>query len=272
VRLAGFPPQTASFERKTDAIAWAIQTEASLREGRHFASREAKRHTLAELADRYLESVARRKPHALGKQHLLLGWWKEQLGAYGLGNITPAMIAEKRDQLLAENIGSKESPRYRSPATANRYLAALSKAMSDAVREWHWLHENPVRRVTKETEPGGRIRYLSEPEKNRLLQACRKSPLRELELIVLIALTTGMRRGEIQALRWPDIDMKRAQAVIHKTKNRERRAVPLVPRVPQLLWTHHKARLVDSELVFPQVVKEAPIDPAHWFELTCPPV
>jgi len=267
VRIAGFPAQHATFERRTDAKAWAAQTEAAIREGRHFPQREAKRHTLAELADRHLASVERRKPEALGKQRQLMSWWKRQLGDYALASITPAIIAAKRDELLAENIGTKLELKRRAPATVNRYLATLSKAMSDAVREWHWLNENPVRRVSKETEPEGRVRWLSDEELERLLVACRASPLKELELLVLLALTTGMRRGEILGLRWVDVDLKRRQAVLNKTKNRERRSVPLMPRVVELLEVHAKVRRLDTLLVFPQPGKDRAIDPAHWFEL-----
>ena len=256
VRIAGFPAQHATFERRTDAKAWAAQTEAAIREGRHFPQREAKRHTLRELADRHLASVERRKPEALGKQKQIMGWWKDELGDYALASITPAIIAAKRDELLKD----------RAPATVNRYLATLGKAMQDAVREWHWLNENPVRRVSKESEPEGRVRWLSDEERGRLLEACAASPLKELELMVLLALTTGMRRGEILGLRWVDVDLKRRQAVLHKTKNRERRSVPLVQRVVQLLEAHAKVRRLDTGLVFPQPGKDRAIDPARCFE------
>ncbi len=46
VRLRGFPPQTASFKRLTDAKKWVQQTEAAIREGRHFKSVESRKHTL----------------------------------------------------------------------------------------------------------------------------------------------------------------------------------------------------------------------------------
>jgi integrase len=266
VRLSGYPPQNASFERKTDAKVWATQTEAALREGRFFPAREAKRRTLAQLVDRYLEMIERKKPQALARQRAHLGWWKEQLGEFSLAGVTPAIIAQKRDALLSENIGTAEEPRRRSPATANRYLAALSKAFSDAVREWHWLNDNPLRRVTRESESAGRVRYLSDAERSRLIAACQASELRALELIVMLAITTGMRRGEILGLRWADVDLKRRQAVLNKTKNQERRSVTLVPQILGLLQAHAKVRRLDTELVFPQPGKDKPIDPAHWFE------
>ena len=57
IRLKGFPSQSATFERLTDARKWTQQTESAIREGRHFKTTEAKRHTLAELIDRYKREV-----------------------------------------------------------------------------------------------------------------------------------------------------------------------------------------------------------------------
>ena len=265
VRLQGFPPQSATFERKTDAKIWASQTEAAIREGRYFPSNDSRRHTVAALVDRFLEGLEHRKPHAYAKQKQLLGWWKERLGPYALANVTPALIAQRRDELLAENIGTEESPRHRSPATANRYLAALSKAFSDAVREWHWLNENPLRRVSKESESQGRVRYLSDEERTTLLDQVRKSKQKGLYAVVLLALTTGMRRGEILALRWPDIDLKRGIAVLHKTKNQERRSVPIVPEVAKLLEEIGRVRHLDTDLVFSRDGEAITIEIDHSF-------
>jgi len=251
VRLRGFPPVTASFERKTDAKAWAQATEAAMRDGRHFPMREAKRRTLTDLIDRQLETVRLKNPRDYNRQKGHLGWWKEKLGEYTLAQITPAKIAEYRDKMLAENIGTDEAPAYRGPATANRYLSALSKAFSNAVKEWHWLQDNPLRRVNKETESTGRVRFLSDDERKSLLSACQKSKLPELYLIVLMALTTGMRRGEILGLRWPDVDLERRMIVLNKTKNGERRSVPAVPEIAALLREHAKVRRLDTDRIFP---------------------
>lgn len=57
IRIKGTPIQRATSERKTDAKLWAQQTEADIRTGRHFKSTEAKKHTFAELIDRYIADV-----------------------------------------------------------------------------------------------------------------------------------------------------------------------------------------------------------------------
>lgn len=266
IRLKGHPPEHATFARKTDAKIWAQQTEAAIREGRHLVVNESKKHTLGDLVDRHLESLQRKSPHSYPKQRQILQWWKDQLGARALANVTPALIAEQRDALLAENIGTIEKPRHRRPATANRYLAALSRALTLAVREWHWLQDNPVKRVQKERESPGRERYLSIKEKDALLAACGQSPVPQLELIVMLALTTGMRRGEILALRWPDIDLARGSIVLHKTKNNERRAVPIVPSVLALLGKHAQVRHMKTDLVFARSAQDRAIDIDRAFQ------
>ena len=57
VRLKGYPAQTATFKRKTDANKWIANTESAIREGRHFKTTEAKKHTLADLVDRYIKDI-----------------------------------------------------------------------------------------------------------------------------------------------------------------------------------------------------------------------
>ena len=143
IRLKGYPPQSATFDRKTDAKNWATQTEAAIREGRHFKTVEAKRHTFGEMIDRYMKyrdsETAHRARQAKGPGELVEG----RAGSYTLADVTPAMIAECRDRLLSGKTYRKTN---RSPATVVRYLAALSHAYSTAVSEWGWLENNPVRR------------------------------------------------------------------------------------------------------------------------------
>jgi integrase len=112
------------------------------------------------------------------------------------------------------------------------------------------LPDNPVSGVSKKTEPRGRVRYLSDDERARLLEACRKSEYKPFYLIVLFALTTGMRRGELFGLRWQDIDLERRVAVLQDTKNGDRRSVPIVPEVAELLREHGKVRKIGNDQVF----------------------
>jgi integrase len=189
------------------------------------------------------------------KRQLL--WWKEQLGAHSLADITPSLLAEYRDRLAS--IPTIKDKR-RTPATVVRYLAALSHAFTIAVKEWGWLETNPFTRVSKPREPRGRVRFLSDDERNRLLEACRGSPNPHLYRAVVLAISTGARRMEIMSLRWPQVDFQRGVITLHETKNGDIRVLPLVGHALNLMKDHAKVRRIDTDLVFPGHNPQQPID------------
>src|SRR3990167_9295391 len=140
VRLKGFPEQNASFERLTDAKPWAQQTESAIREGRHFKTSEAKRHTLGELIDRYTSDVLPHKPKNKSNRTLHLNWWKSELGKFTLADVTPALIAEHRDKLAK---ATTKRGKLHSPTTVVLYMAALSHAFSNDVKEGGRIDDTP---------------------------------------------------------------------------------------------------------------------------------
>jgi integrase len=256
IRLRGFPTQTATFERKTDAKLWAQQTESAMRDGRHFKTAEAKKHTLAELVDRYIRDVIPTKPKNAAATTAQLVWWKKQLGHCLLSDLTPAIIAEQRDNLLK---GTTFKGSIRSPATVVRYLAALSHALTVGVKEWGWLEDSPIKKVSKPKEPRGRVRFLDEDERTALLKACKESSSPYLYIVVVIALSCGLRRGELMSLRWENIDLFKGRITLHETKNDERRVVPLRGHALELLKAFAQARHQNIGLLFPS--KENPQKP-----------
>lgn len=247
VRLRGYPEQTSTFERKTDAKRWAQQTEAAIREGRHFKTAEARRHTLTELLGRYRRDDLAKHPKKLRDQSQHATWWEEQLGARLLSDITPALIAEYRDK-LANGITKRGT--MRAPATVSRYLASLSRALTLAVQEWGWLDDSPMRKVSKPKEPRGRVRFLSDEEREQLLRACREHS-DTLYAIVVLALSTGARRTEILSLRWSQVDPNRGVILLEETKNGERRVLPLAGHALDLMRERAKLRRINTDLVFP---------------------
>jgi len=257
VRLKGYPTQSATFERLTDARRWAQQIESAIREGRHFKTSEAKRHTLAETIERYQKQVLPLKPKSEKDQKVQLEWWSSRLGSFSLADITPALIAEQRDKLAQEVTLRK---RLRSPATVNRYLSAISHVFTIATKEWGWVENNPLAKVTKAKEPRGRVRFLSDDERDKLLKACKESESPYLYIIVVLALSTGARRMEILGLRWKEVDLNRGVITLHDTKNGERRILPLVGHALALMKEHSKIRNLNCDLVFPSYNLQKPMD------------
>ncbi len=91
--------------------------------------------------------------------------------------------------------------------------------------------QNPARQIERKQLNNARVRFLSDAERKRLLAVCRASTWPKLYLLVLVALTTGARKGELLALRWADIDRERAVAYVRSSKNGDRRMLPLTPAV-----------------------------------------
>ena len=251
VRLKGCPPQSATFDRKTDARRWAQQTEADMKAGRYFGTAQSKKRTFGEMVDRYVRDVLPSKGENTGRvQTTELQWWKERLGHFVLADVTPAVIAETRDE-LARGITRDGSPR--SPSTVIHYMAALSHCFTVAVKEWGWLDDTPMQKVSKPHGSRGRVRFLSDDERERLLDACSRSESAYLYPIVVLALSTGMRRSEILNLTWDRVDLQRRMVTLRPedTKTRETRGVPLVGRALETLRELSKERRIDTQLVFP---------------------
>ena len=257
VRLKGYPIQSATFKRLTDAKKYVQQTESAIREGRHFKTAESKKHTLADLIDRYIKDVLPTKTVKLaGTQKQQLTWWRDKIGSYSLSDVTPALIVQCRDE-LTNNINRKG--KQNTPATVVRYMAALSHAFTIAVNEWQWIDDTPMRKVKKPTESRGRVRFLDDAERDRLLSACKDSPNPQLYICVVIALSTAMRQAEQMNLKWKDVFLKEGYCILHETKNGERRRVTLSGHALELLKEHSKIRRLDTQLCFPS--ERVPIKP-----------
>lgn len=255
VRLKGFAPETASFERLTDAREWATKTEADMRAGRHFG--QSKRHTFNDLADEY-------QAHA--KDIERLNYWRGVFGSDLLDSITAARISKERDKLLSEEtqnfatpatgdpvVDAKRPKGKRSGATVNRYIAALSSCLSYGVKTLEWIERNPCERIKKPAESKGRVRFLSDDERERILSACRSHA--ELYLAVMLSLTTGARKAEIMSLRWGQINFSRQIITLSKTKNGETRSIPLVGEAFTLLQERAKVRSLTDDRIFPPTSK-----------------
>ena len=97
IRVKGFPPESATFDRLTDAREWAKRVESDMKAGRHFGG--AKLHTFDELATEYERAARDLKSWPDRKGHL--DTWRAEFGRDLLSDITPQRIARARDKLLA---------------------------------------------------------------------------------------------------------------------------------------------------------------------------
>lgn len=155
----------------------------------------------------------------------------------------------------------KAKARPLSGATLNRYLSALSSVITWAIRRRVAPKgfDHPVRRVELEDEAPGKVRFLSDDERARLLEACKASKWPRLYLLVLLALTTGARKGELLGLRWRDVDTALRTIHVGRSKNGDPKVLPLVPAAVEQL---ERFRGAPGALVFPSRLH--PDRPMHF--------
>lgn len=258
VRVKGYPSMSATFSKKSDANLWIQENESKIKLGRYIQPAEAKKHTLSELIERYLEKELpkRKSDHQKFRTHLT--WWNKQIGCYFLSAITPAILKECKEKLETEpDLRAKNTEKkFRQPATVNRYLATLSIVFSTACNEYCWLDNNPMLKIKKNKESITLERFLMPDEIEKLLQACFEFELRtenynyETYLFILIALSTGARYSEIHTLRWENVDFIHRQFYFLNTKNGESRGVPMSDKIYQELMKFQKVRNIKSDYLW----------------------
>jgi integrase len=148
-------------------------------------------------------------------------------------------------------LASSDVARYRddrlesvAPATVVRELNTISHAIDVAQREWgFWLPHNPVKNVRRPKTPRGRTRRLEASEERRLLDACDSGRTPLLKPLIVLALETAMRRGELVGITWSDVDLHRRIVHLQLTKNGDSRDVPL----SQLATTTLESLAADAE-------------------------
>ncbi len=233
VRRQGYPPQSDTFRTKAAAERWAREVEAKMDAGGFQAvTVEARRMTLGEALTRYATEVTPRKRGSTRELQRVEAWRAHQLAARPLANIKPDDLAAHIRDREAEGCG---------PNTIRLELALLSHVFTVARKRWGMAGlANPVKDTDKPSTAGtARARRLKPGEEARLLQACEAGPA-WLSPLVLLAIETAMRRGELASLT--DDMIEGPIAHLPKTKNGDARDVPLSPAAQDAIEAIRKAQ------------------------------
>ena len=219
VRRSGLPPQNKTFTLKTDAELWARHTEAELdRVDLPVDRKVLQRMTFGDLLCRYKEEITPTKRGQPQERDLLNKLLRDELADHAVGKLTSAVIARYRDRRSSTV----------QAATIRRELALVSHVLEVARKEWDVpLANNPVTSVRLPRIPATRDRRLESGELDLLLEGCRRRRLPLLAPIILFAVETAMRQGEIVAAQWQHADLERRTLHIPHTKNGHARTIPL---------------------------------------------
>ncbi len=243
VRIKGHAPRTKSFTAKRDAERWARQTEAELEASvLRVDHRVLDRTSMRDLLDRYRREVTPSKRGSASEEKRLDGFLRQPWASKPLSKITPQVFSRYRDERL----------KVVSPGTVIRDLGLLRSIFEVARLEWDMpVPENPVAKVRKPKAPDARERRLQPGELDLLLEAADKTRNDWLRAGILLAVETGMRRGELLSVRWSDICFDTGTLLIRLTKNGHARRIPLSDRAIAILEARGENECKDSDLIIP---------------------
>lgn len=226
--------------------------------------------TISQAIDAYMAAYVGRDESRAQR----MAWWQAKIGHLSLlevdeDNIFYAIeeLSSKKPRYYAgkdadgNSIHKSKNKSY-APATLNRYVTTMAALFTWCIKKRiapkGWT--NPCKGIEKSPENNEVVRFLDKDERIALLNMCKQSKWPKLYLLTLLALTTGARSGELKRLKWGDIDYERAEAAIHRTKNGDRKTLPLVPAVLQEL---EKFKAAESKLVFASELRP---DAAYHFD------
>jgi integrase len=222
------------------AIEAKIRTE--IIEGKYYEKPIGREKSFKQLMERFMKehapkvSAGMQRSYASSLKHLI-----PFFGDLNLLSISRKKISRYKVLRLDEGV---------RPATVNRELAMLSKAFTLALEDWEWINGNdkPFSKISYEKENNERDRWLTDDEEKRLLGNCPEW-LRE---IIIFALNTGLRQGELLSLEWSRVSLFRKTILIQKTKNGKPKTVPLNRYAMDVIEpkSEKKVRRLNNDFVF----------------------
>lgn len=243
VRRRGMKPRCKSFDSKLEAEKWARDLEAQVdRFGAAPDTKILESTTLGQLLKRYQREISPTKRGSVQEIQRIDVLRRHDLAYRTLVGLSQQDIASFRDERLQSV----------APSTTVRELAILSHVLEVAIRDWGLpLAKNVVKLVRRPVIRNERSRRLTGDEEQRLLDGCDGGKIPYFRTLIILAIETGMRRGEILGLHWSDISHNRRVITLALTKNGSGREVPLSQRAFDALMDWQERAPVDESRVFP---------------------
>jgi len=244
----------------------------------------------AEIAEnKYLDK--RREPdpikfHEFGKEYLQWAKANKKPSTYSRDIYIMRRFDKEFEGKTIQEITAWQIEKWKSKrkevlvaASVNRELALLKHLFSMATK-WRKLKENPVRDVKRFKGEVKRVRYLMPDEIQKLLSNCEGLLRGLLKPLATVALHTGARKGELQNLQWPQVDLTLGIISLLDTKNGERRDIPMnetvratlegLERKSEFVFPNRNGKRIDDaqiQIAFQEAVRRSGIEDFHFHDL-----
>ncbi len=206
---------------REDAEHFLTSRRKQIRDGEIIEAKKRKNNRFADLAQDYLKWAERQR--AYRDKRVYVRQLIDRFGNLKVSELNIKIIEQWQTELL----------KNRKPATVNRKLACLKHVVKEGV-QWKMASKDTlaeVRDVELLKENNKRLRFLTIEECQTLIECCAD----HLKPIVITALHTGMRRGEILGLKWEYVDLRHGFILLDVTKNGERREIPIDNTLKEML-------------------------------------
>ena len=222
IRRKGHAPISRTFDSKREAEQWSRGQERSMDLGEYKDLKVAQALSLADALDRYTETRERSgKPLSGQSMRMVSKWKRHRLASVSLAHLTAADLAQWRDERLAEG---------RSASTIRNEISHISNVFNLARREWAIGRiNNPVEDVNWPSPLGNaRDRRLEEGEEKTILEQCDTTVENIwIKPMIVLALETAARRGDLLSVVWGDVDLEKREMTFRATKNGDDRTIAL---------------------------------------------
>jgi len=243
VRRTGHKPRAKSFHDKADAQRWARQIENEMDRGVLVHDPRLLEATpVADLLRRYLATESRKKRGHGPEAKRIEAFLREDWATLPVVKATAQVFGRYRDERL----------KVVQPGTVLRDLGLLRSIFEVARKEWDVpLEQNPIAQLKKPKASVGRTRRLNAGELDCLISSCDAGRTAWLRPAILLAIETGLRRGELLNIRWQDYDAETRTLNIPHTKNGYSRRIPLTEQAEEILRERDRTNDRPTDLAFP---------------------
>ena len=214
-----------SFTLLSDAKEWARNQELEAA-GRLYLGRQYQSKNFAEILSRYSEEITPAKRSAENEMIVIKALQRESWTKVDLSHLRTEDLIKFRDKRLKDV----------KPATLKRQLNIIKHACIVAERDWEWSSPLAIlKKLTLPKSPVHIVRRITPTQQESLLIAAKGCRSQYMAPLILFALETAMRRGELLNLTWEDIDLSNSELLIRQTKNGHQRLLPLSPKAVRIL-------------------------------------
>lgn len=173
-------------------------------------------------------------------------FWLNAFNDKPVKSIKSSHIEKILEQYALGSVNGYGTNKPKSNNTLIRMKAALSSIFQYGIDK-KYLDKNPVDKIRIKAAYNQIERFLSDDERVRLLNACNESSWEKMHLLIMLAITTGMRKSELINLCWNDIDFDKGLAKLGDTKNGSPRINPIPSFVLEELRQY---RMIGNGLIF----------------------